>query len=396
MIQITVNQADNQLPIANAGTNINITLPDNTASLDASNSSDPDGSLVSFLWEYVSGPDTYTIEDPNAITTQVSNLQAGVYSFRLTVTDNNGDTNTDMIYIYVKENDDLFPPQYLSATDGESQSFVNITWETIGEGFYYKVYRSEYNDTTSAIPISNWITNNYFQDSSLTLSNVYFYFAQTSTDSLGTKTSNFSNSDSGFISLQGEVILLSKQAIVFDKVYIDSVAERNISITNIGNKVVNIDSISFPESFSGDWQTKLINPNESKVLTIKFNPNAIGFFNGEMIIHSNAINEILPINISGECISTVTALTEEESSPLLVAYPNPAETILNITFNYKYYGSIKIDIIDLSGKIVKTDFFIKKEKKIDDTIDISTLARGTYLLKATLDGEVIISKINVL
>ena len=49
-VKITVNAAPNQSPVANAGSAATITLPTNSATLDGSASSDPDGSIVSYKW----------------------------------------------------------------------------------------------------------------------------------------------------------------------------------------------------------------------------------------------------------------------------------------------------------------------------------------------------------
>lgn len=55
----------------------------------------PDATIVSYKWTQISGPNTATIQTPNAATTNVSNLIAGVYVFRFTITDNFGLVGTD-------------------------------------------------------------------------------------------------------------------------------------------------------------------------------------------------------------------------------------------------------------------------------------------------------------
>jgi ribosomal protein L14 len=97
---VTVNAAANQPPTANAGNNIVITLPANSTTLTGSGS-DPDGTITSYAWTYVSGPATYTLANANAATTGLNNLVQGVYTFRLTVTDNSGATATDDVIVTV-------------------------------------------------------------------------------------------------------------------------------------------------------------------------------------------------------------------------------------------------------------------------------------------------------
>ncbi|HEY8732988.1 MAG TPA: DUF4832 domain-containing protein, partial [Puia sp.] len=91
----------NQPPVANAGADQNITLPANSVSISGSASSDPDGSISSFLWTKLSGPASYTIAGNTAASTVVSGLTAGVYLIQLKVTDNGGAVAQDTIKIIV-------------------------------------------------------------------------------------------------------------------------------------------------------------------------------------------------------------------------------------------------------------------------------------------------------
>jgi hypothetical protein len=99
-VTVTVLAA-NLGPVANAGADINITLPTNSATLDGGASSDPDGSIVKYAWSQISGPSTITIANANTLSASVSNLLAGTYVFQLRVTDNNGATATDNVNVIV-------------------------------------------------------------------------------------------------------------------------------------------------------------------------------------------------------------------------------------------------------------------------------------------------------
>jgi hypothetical protein len=86
---------------ATAGSDISITLPANTATLNGGASSDPDGSIVKYAWTKISGPATFSMSDPAGITNGLSNLVAGTYVFRLTVTDDKGATASDDVNVIV-------------------------------------------------------------------------------------------------------------------------------------------------------------------------------------------------------------------------------------------------------------------------------------------------------
>ena len=98
-VQITVNATTaNIAPTANAGPDQTITT--STVNLSGSGT-DADGTITTYAWKWVSGPNTPTIVSSNSSSTSVTGLQAGTHVFSLTVTDNNGATNTDMLSVVV-------------------------------------------------------------------------------------------------------------------------------------------------------------------------------------------------------------------------------------------------------------------------------------------------------
>src|SRR5690242_3532552 len=70
MLQYSFNGAPppppvNLPPVANAGSNISITLPVDSTVLDGSASKDPDGTIQSYSWSRVSGPSQFTLSSSN-------------------------------------------------------------------------------------------------------------------------------------------------------------------------------------------------------------------------------------------------------------------------------------------------------------------------------------------
>jgi hypothetical protein len=109
-VQITVNDAPgNTSPVAVAGSDQTITLPLNVATVDGSASSDPDGTIASYLWIKAAGPSTYTITSPTTAITNITGLIQGTYVFRLTVTDDDGALHSDDITIQV-DPEPVIPP----------------------------------------------------------------------------------------------------------------------------------------------------------------------------------------------------------------------------------------------------------------------------------------------
>lgn len=105
---VLINTGANQAPIANAGTNKNITLP--TSTITQVGSGTDDGAIVGYSWTQFSGPSTATIVSPSSSTTVINSLIQGVYVFQLKVTDNFGLTGVDTMSVVVNSTPVNIPP----------------------------------------------------------------------------------------------------------------------------------------------------------------------------------------------------------------------------------------------------------------------------------------------
>jgi len=87
-VVVTVNPETtfNQPPVANAGTDKSITLPTNSVVLNGSGT-DSDGTISAYQWTQVNGPNTATINNLTIAQPTVSGLVEGIYTFSLTVKD---------------------------------------------------------------------------------------------------------------------------------------------------------------------------------------------------------------------------------------------------------------------------------------------------------------------
>jgi Secretion system C-terminal sorting domain len=148
------------LPVANAGANINIctaTIPQTTL---LSGSVIPVGSTA--VWSQLSGPAIATIAIPNAASTNVSNLQEGIYEFEYRIISGICTQITDTINVRVTQ-------QPTTANAGIDQSICNATTATtvtmagsavtVGTG-YWQVFSAPIGSavptiTTTASPTTN-------------------------------------------------------------------------------------------------------------------------------------------------------------------------------------------------------------------------------------------------
>ncbi|MBC7424323.1 MAG: T9SS type A sorting domain-containing protein, partial [Ferruginibacter sp.] len=99
-VQVTVNAAINIAPVANAGPDINIYLPQNFGYLMGSGT-DVDGVIISYHWRVISAPAPFTLENQDSSTARLINLQQGVYEVELKVTDNQNKEGLDTVKVFV-------------------------------------------------------------------------------------------------------------------------------------------------------------------------------------------------------------------------------------------------------------------------------------------------------
>ena len=89
----------NAIPIANAGTGQIGIVAGAAVQLDASSSTDVDGTIVSYAWVQTAG-DTVTLSDTNIVNptfTAPSTDPDQTLTFQVTVTDDAGDSSTDTV-----------------------------------------------------------------------------------------------------------------------------------------------------------------------------------------------------------------------------------------------------------------------------------------------------------
>ena len=77
----------------------------------------------------------------------------------------------------------------------------------------------------------------------------------------------------------------------------------------------------------------------------------------------------------------------------ITSYPNPATSVVNICFNTEKESNVKINIYDLTGKLI-----INIEKVISNTgfnemkLDISRLNSGMYFYSVNINGLITTKK----
>ncbi len=130
-VVVTVNAAPpppNQLPVTNAGTDVTITLPTNTTTLNGS-ATDADGTIASYQWNKIAGPSQFVIASPATAVTAINNLVQGVYQFELVATDNSSAATRDTVVVTV--NAAPPPPNQLPVTNAGTDQSITLPVDSV-------------------------------------------------------------------------------------------------------------------------------------------------------------------------------------------------------------------------------------------------------------------------
>ena len=372
-VTVTVNAAPNQGPIANAGANRTITLPTNSASLNGSGSSDPDGTIASYGWRQVSGPSTATLSATNTASVTVSNLQAGEYVFRLTVRDNDNATDTDDVTVTVNAPANQAPV----ANAGANRTITLPTNSTTLSG------------AASTDP-DGTITRYQWQQLS------------------GPSTSTLSSATGVSITVSNLVVgVYTYRLTVRDNNNAMSSATVTVTVNNVANRrptanagadqvvVVTSNSATLDASASSDpdgtietytWR-QMSGPSASTMsatsgVSITVSNLEIGEYVFRVTVRDNR-NGVGTADVKVTVIDNFRSYT----TPMAL-YPNPATDIVNIRLLGDKAERAELSVYDLSGKRVVPPVVVNKPVGAFTTsIDVTRLKPGTYIVQIASFGK---------
>ncbi|MCB2155926.1 hypothetical protein KQI84_13670 [bacterium] len=96
----------------------------------------------------------------------------------------------------------LSPPANVTASDGEYQNGVKVEWLEVAGAGAYRVYRQATTSDT-AVPLSGWINDDTFTDTTAEAMTTYYYLVSAAADSSGTRESELSVRNAGWRTLPG-------------------------------------------------------------------------------------------------------------------------------------------------------------------------------------------------
>jgi hypothetical protein len=103
------NDLINSYPTAVSGSKLKVLLPQNTTQLDGSTSTESAGKALTYKWTQNYGPTVVSFSDNTASKPTISELVAGTYSLKLTVTNTDGVADEDELLILVTNTANALP-----------------------------------------------------------------------------------------------------------------------------------------------------------------------------------------------------------------------------------------------------------------------------------------------
>lgn len=367
-IRITVHPNPNNPPVANAGVDKSIQLPENKVLLDGRSSFDPEGAAIIYNWALVTGPTGSQVLTASKDSTTVTFVNSGQYTFSLTITDTSGLTSIDNIIITVLPIPDIAKKIKVNIY-GVINPYTNTQWNnwnilagTTTAKFLYE--NSSLSNINASITAAGIIVDNgvsYATTSTVCPTQVLRYnSANTSIRTLtfgGCNTtkqysfefyasrSNTGNSTAFSIGSKSDTISTNSNINDYAKFI-------NISPDNAGKIIVNIKSIGTWNYLAGF----MITEQENAVTLISARPSLLD-------------------------ISSDETIAENLKTTSLEVYPNPVNDIFYIRIPEEIEGKYSIILIDIYGKTVINKTGTKVIGSFQEMINIKSLLKGLYALR---------------
>ena len=386
-VQVTVNAAVVPgTPVVNAGPNQSITLPTNSVTLTAT-ASETNGTIVSYAWTQVSGPSAAALATPGQVSTQVTRLAQGVYTFQILITDNSGVTASDVVKVTV---DAAAPTPGAPLANAGADQVITLPINSVtlsGSGSETNGTIVSYTWTQVSGPSTAAIATDAQATtavSGLVQAGVYT-FKLTVKDNSGVTANDevevtVNAPASSSPPPPPPVTAATPVAVPGNDTTIGYPAS-SITLNGGGSYVTGGTIVAYSwAEVSGPGAAELAGASSPIVV-------ATGLVAGQYIFSLTVTDN------KGDTASAIVKVTVADnlrmSGNVMNIYPNPVmgnSIVLNGTNNWE--GDVTISLYDLSGRLTMTYVFAKGGPEFQQDVSLpSWLAVGSYVLSVTFNGQ---------
>jgi hypothetical protein len=360
-----VTPEPNKAPVAKAGNDVTLTLPNNSTTLNGNASSDADGSIARYAWSRVSGPSTFSLAKPNEASTRLNNLVQGTYVFRLTVKDDDGSSASDEVKIVVNPVPNRAPVARAGA-DKEitlplDSALLNGNSSTDPDGKIVSYAWSRQSGPSSfslSKPASGTtIANELVEGTYVFRLTIKDDDGSSSTDDITITVNPKPNETPTANAGSDRIVILPS-----DSVMLDGSASDDPDGTLHFYNWERAGAAPGPEGSSTGPYFSLNSLNAGTytfVLTVRDNKGA-----------------------SDTDTMHITVINKFQRFGTVALYPNPAHDVLNVVVNSDEQESVVFNIYDANGNKITSEIEREKTKGFYTTsINVADLAQGVYVLE---------------
>lgn len=377
-----------------AGANQTITLPTTSVTMNGSAVASTGYTIASYNWTKVSGPSSYTIQTPSNPKTVISGLTAGIYVFRLQMTDNNTATISANVTITV-----LGTVSQATAKAGADQTITlpvnSVNLNGSGSSVVAGGSIASYKWTKTSGPASGTITSSTSASTSVTgLSAGVYVFTLTVTDAGGRSSQD-----------QVQVTVNAAAATTFT---VSAGPDVFITLPTNSWKIAGVATVKGVGVTSCKW-FQVSGPSAATLTgTGSITPTAsnlkAGTYTFEVDITSTTgvvAKDQMNVNVNvaqaaaasegmgGKSALNLGDTTTGEVVRTVKLYPNPVQANQQLAVEGQGYsaGTLKFTVYDLSGKVVKQLVVENQNSYFRQTIPVTGLVSGVYVLALQANGE---------
>lgn len=357
-MQVIVNAAvTNQAPVANAGSDKSITLPVNSVTLSGSGT-DADGTIASYAWTKLTGPETFSITSASAASTTITALVQGVYTFQLKVTDNNGASATDVVQVTVSGTTNtpysgtpLPIPGTIEIEDydngGQNLAYYDATTGNSG-GAYRPSEAVDLQTATEGTAFMGWTNDNEWTKYTVNVT-------ATGTYTLVARVSTFSS-------------------IAACRVEMDGVTIANISVPTTGG-YQNWQNVTIPNI-----------PLTAGIKVMRFYV-VVGGFNITRLVFSQSGTTRNSPAVTGSSSTIQSLVSSDISGDPVSIFPNPVATTARVVIADEVTGNLGLTLRDMTGTKLWQKSVVKQRGSLVTSIEMNAMPSGIYFLEVLMPGR---------
>jgi len=357
----------NQPPVAHAGAAQTITLPTASANLSGSGT-DPDGTVVSYIWSEVGGPGTASITNGAGGAATVSSLVQGVYLFLLTVTDNLGANATDSMTVTVNPAP-VVTTRVINVNLYGSATYSNAAWNNwnVVSGLTSAVLK--YSDGSTSTITSVLSAQNGYSDNGAS------YPVTMCPQQVGRDASYATSTRTN--TLKG----LDNTKLYDIQLYATrGNAGQTTRFTVNGTSV----DIATNSNFTNIATFSNVTPSNGNIVITLTNLSTYNYLNGFTLTEKTAQitgQAIVGAGVTGtgNNLATVTAAAQ----PVRI-FPNPAKDQFIVDVNTPQTGAMKILVLNSSGVMISQVESTKTQADVQVKIPAGSLPTGTYIIRVII------------